>query len=128
MIVVAQIVCTDLQWSTASKKLSVVLIFIQQSHSRAREPAVSTDHLSFLNSICNIPPLLALCLANRCWLDSMLDLRRCCCSFWYRRELFAKYAIHVREYLHMGIQTRRRLKFITIAAAREKQSPICNDE
>ena len=44
---------------------------------------------------------------------------------WPRVEPFIWQASLVSVYLHMGNQTRSRLKFMTIAAARERQRPTC---
>lgn len=147
VIVVAQIVCSETQWSTAIRKLLIKFILTIRNHCWSCLTACLIEDLTLLikrlalfderspislgafkmtGSLWKHVKLSVSMLSTVFEIVGKVTLTSCWCScFWRRSALVAKNASLVSEYLHIGSHTSNRLKFMTIAAARDKHSPTC---
>lgn len=141
VIVVAQMVCNDLQWSTAVRKLLREFILATKNQTLSCLQAPAADVTSFLyrdfwvdENVVFSPigspqsgfAATTATTATTCCSACCFNWSRFNCARRWRQCLnvpMAKQANLVNEYLHIGSQTSMRLKLITIAAAREKHSP-----
>ena len=157
VMVVAQIVCKDVQLSAAIRKLLIDLILSLHKAYLTLHITWSADLLSLCTSSPRpevdpdfMLPVWYSQMAGNCWSywrvwampAGSADKTWLAC-FWSRHptddmrqwwnifrcllaEMHASTANLVREYLHIGSQTNKRLKFMTMAAARDRHSPTCS--